>query len=136
MRTIPGKVIVAGRKYKISITTDEEKIREIVGSKEYVAGACSEERQEIVILKLPYMNDEFIQDTVLHEIIHAILFSYMPSGELDNEAMTILLTTGFGQVFLDNPKLVEFFLPKKKEATEVGNNTRAKDLRKPSSTAK
>ena len=127
MRKIPSSVIVGGNTFKIRLTSvpDEiEKITEIEGA----VGACSMSKQEILILKNKDTHDEFVANTFLHEVVHALIFNYLPIGELDNEAMTILLTTGLTQLFRDNPKLVEFFLPEKKGVPKVGNKTRIEDL--------
>lgn len=127
MRKIPSSVIVGGNTFKIRLTSvpDEiEKITEMEGS----VGACSMSKQEILILKNKDTHDEFVANTFLHEVVHALIFNYLPIGELDNEAMTILLTTGLTQLFRDNPKLVEFFLPEKKGVPKVGNKTRIEDL--------
>lgn len=132
MRKVPGNVIIGGKTFKVRMVAkpDEiEKIAEVDGA----VGACSMSKQEILILKNEGTHEEFVADTFLHEVIHAVLFNYLPmTGEIDNEAITILLTTGLSQLMRDNPKLVEFFLPEKKEAKSVGNKLRPKDLLKPS----
>jgi Zn-dependent peptidase ImmA (M78 family) len=62
------------------------------------------EERESTIYLMKSASKQVLQDTVLHEILHAILQAY----EKDNEKLVRLVTPALLAVIKDNPELVLF----------------------------
>lgn len=121
MKKILGSVKIAGRQYKVNVVKNQAIIEELTET-EGAVGCCSFMRQEIYVLQNEETHEDFVTDTFLHEIVHALLYHYMPKEEIDEESMTILLTTALTSLIRDNPKLIGYFGPESKEAVSIGRN--------------
>ena len=122
MKKILGSIKIGGKKYKINVVKDQHIIEEISDC-EGAVGCCSFMHQEIYVLQNEETHEDFVLDTVVHEIIHAILYHYMPKEQIDEESMTILLTTALTTLIKDNPKFLDLFGPEDKEADSIGKHS-------------
>lgn len=75
------------------------------------SGECDERSQTITVNE--DQTEEAMQDTLLHEVIHAIDHTLDAGME---ERQVRLLATGLIAVFRDNPDLAEYVTRKPKEA--------------------
>lgn len=93
---IPRRVIVNGVKYKIKRLDANTHYGECCGTEKYIALNLEERRDEL-------------PDTLLHEILHAVINEYKPFVRKE-EQLVVALEKGLMQVFRDNPKVAEYIL--------------------------
>lgn len=96
----PNQVRVMGRIYKILFVGDCTIEHENLGQ-------CDHKKLTIAIQDHQAPVEE--ADTLLHEILHAIWHQMsINCGPLDEEPIVRRMTSGFMQVFLDNPELLKY----------------------------
>ena len=105
---IPDKIKVGYRDYKLeewkqTVASANEAHGQFF-SKEGVIGYTVEEKG------VSHAN------TILHEIMHAIIYQWnIELGEKEEEHLVNALSNGLTTVFVDNPKLIDYFKEKIKE---------------------
>ena len=93
---IPRTVIVKDTKYKIKRLEADTHYGEFCQSEKYIALNLDSER-------------DTLPDTLLHEILHAIIAEYKPFVRKE-EQLVMTLEKGLMQVFTDNPKVARYIL--------------------------
>ena len=89
--------------YKFEVTTRDETWSAITG----VSGRFNS--HELVIDIVLSESPVYTLDTLLHEILHAAVFTYnIPMG--DEECMVRPLATALTQVMVDNPDVVKYLV--------------------------
>lgn len=96
----PKQVRVMGKVYKIvwvqDCTIEHENL-----------GQCDHKKMTIAVQDHQPLVEE--ADTLLHEILHAIWYQMsINCGPMDEEPIVRRMTSGFMQVFLDNPELLKY----------------------------
>lgn len=126
MKKIIGSVNIAGKKYKIDAVKDQKFIVDVSGV-EGAVGCCSTMMQQIYVLQNDETHEDFVIDTMLHEILHAVQYHYILKEQPDDETLVVLLTTALTQLIKDNPKLVELLSGNKKEEGKVARVSKRKN---------
>lgn len=75
----------------------------VVVDNEPAMGSYEQEQSRILVKE--GMSVSSVRDTLMHELIHAILQHY----EMDSEKLVRVITPALVSLLRDNPKLVEFF---------------------------
>ena len=105
----PARVRILGKPYKVEFVPIEHVgLRDSADDNDPGMGRTSPERQEIFIRTGQPLESE--QDTVLHEIIHAVDETL---GLQMNEYQVTVLATGLLAALKDNPSLRSYLCAKK-----------------------
>ena len=127
---LPKKLRIAGVDYDVipyKSRYDLQSHCELSGA----IGAINTDDCEILIAT--DIHEQCAVDTVLHEVVHGVIFHYhVPIPEELNEVVTETLTTGLYQVFKDNPALLTLL---KGGETNSNKNSVPKKVRTQESTA-
>lgn len=103
----PLRVRVLGKQYDLAyVPPDSPKLMD---GEDALVGQCDSEKQRILIAEGQPLESE--QDTVLHEVLHAVDFA-MSGVEDAPEAVIRRLATGFLAVIKDNPSFVKYLSTK------------------------
>jgi hypothetical protein len=96
----PKQVKVMGKSYAIVFVADCTIEHENLGQ-------CDHKKMTIAVQDHQAAVEE--ADTLLHEILHAIWYQMsINCGPMDEEPIVRRMTSGFMQVFLDNPELLKY----------------------------
>ena len=66
-------------------------------------------RQQLIAIA-PDLSPSLLLDTLIHEVTHAIWFVYNIQKEDDEERTVHTGSSGLAQVYVDNPKLLRYYL--------------------------
>ena len=105
---IPDKIKVGYREYKL------EEWKQTVASANEAQGQFFS--KEGVIGYVTTEKGVSHANTILHEIMHAIIYQWnIELGEKEEEHLVNALSNGLTTVFVDNPKLIDYLKEKIKE---------------------
>ncbi|MDP3937667.1 MAG: hypothetical protein Q8R92_05975 [Deltaproteobacteria bacterium] len=107
----PARIRVLGKQFVVSfVTSDAAGLRDSPDDNDPGMGRCDPETQSIFIREGQPIESE--QDTVLHEVLHAV--ENAMGLEVDEERVT-RLATGLLAVIRDNPGFVRYLATKGKK---------------------
>ena len=102
---IPKKIRVSVNKYDVELK------KEVYLKKNQTTecyGVCNS-TEKTIELSTSYPNHN-VSCVLLHELLHALYYEYDLENRTPEEKVVSILSTGLTNLFVDNPKLLEYFI--------------------------